>query len=442
MKLLKYILSAAVLLVLFSGCKPSVFKPSSVDKIYQIAPSAGVKVTVTVTGGTLSGASQQHFSYGNTTGAKALPAKPFTISSKNDYAQLLLEIKDKKHTNYIHVDLQLAESKHAKTPWQWMQVSQAGDNGSALALGKQNTNVIGVGVPTSTPPGPKPSRYQVLNDEVVYLVDYDKTTGNMLFRGNNPFKQGTTPTSRDQRVDFSGLHEAMKSHFEKQVTKASPSTTFPDKGDYVLVDVSVISNTSEGQQLQQEYQSFGGTAGQFPPSQALYPSAAPYTSNGYSSQLLWWQLQPNGEDGALDLVKKIDSLWKPKATSVDAKKKSKPKIFYIHCTSGHDRTDIAAVSYLMKRRGKALSEAYIRGTTVAKLPSAMKNNQIIPKADNLGTATLNPHKSRIFPISHSYNTTIEADCSAIYPNRSCNLTASDKSKAPAYVYNSYVWAND
>jgi hypothetical protein len=72
----------------------------------------------------------------------------------------------------------------------------------------------------------------------------------------------------------------------------------------------------------------------------------------------------------------------------------------------HDHKDIAAVTYLMKRRGMALSEAYIRETTVAKLPSAMKNNQIIPNADNLDTTTLNPHKSRIFPISHSYNTTI------------------------------------
>jgi hypothetical protein len=441
MKFFKYVLSATMLLVFFSGCNASVLKPVSVDKIYQIAPSSGVKVTVTVIGGTLSGGTKQSFSYGSITGTKTLPAKSFTVSSKNDYAQLLLEIKDKKYTNYVHVNLQLAESKHAKVPWQWMQESQIGDNGSALALGKQNTNVIGVGMPSSTPPGPKPSRYQVLNNEVVYLVDYDKTTGNMLFRGNNPFKQGVTPTSRGQRVDFAGLHDAMKNHFEKQVTKANPSITFPAKDDYVLVDVSVISNTSEGQQLQQEFQSFGGAVGQFPPSQELFP-AAPFTSNGYNSQLLWWQLQPNGEYGALNLAKKIDALWKPKSSIAETKKKPKTKIFYIHCTSGHDRTDIAAVTYLMERRGMALSEAYIRGTTVAKLPAAMKNKQIVPKADNLNTATLNLHKSRIFPISNSYDTTIEADCSAIHPDGSCSLTATDKSKTPAYVYDSYVWAHD
>jgi hypothetical protein len=130
MKFFKYVFSTTMLLVFFSGCNASVLKPVSVDKIYQIAPSSGVKVTVTVIGGTLSGGTKQSFSYGSITGTKTLPAKSFTVSSKNDYAQLLLEIKDKKYTNYVHVNLQLAESKHAKVPWQWMQESQIGDNGS------------------------------------------------------------------------------------------------------------------------------------------------------------------------------------------------------------------------------------------------------------------------------------------------------------------------
>lgn len=440
MKLLSLPFSLLAAVFLLAGCSPVVFKPPVTTKTYQLAPTAGVAVTVTVTGGSLVGESHQSFKYGTVGGSTAPAAKSFIVSSQNDYAQLLLEINDGTHKNYIHVDLQLAGPTGDKNPWQWMQVPQAGDNGSALALGKQYNNVLGVGKPTATPPGPKPSRYQVLNSEVVYLVDYDKTTGNMLFRGNNPFDQGSTPTSRDQRVDFAGLHEAMKLHFDKQVKSADSSASFPDKGDYVLVDVSVISNTSEGQQLQQEYESFGGTAGQFPPSQTLYPST-PYVSQGYNSQLLWWQLQPNGEDSALQLAEEIDSLWKTAGTQT-AKKASKPKIFYIHCTSGHDRTDIAAVTYLMKRRGQSLSEAYIRGTTVGKLPSAMKNNQIIPKADNLGTTTVNPYKSRIFPISESYNTTIEADCSSIYKNGPCSLTDNDKSKSPAYVYNTYTWAND
>ena len=387
-----------------------------------MAPAPGVKVTLTLFSGTLA-------SGGTTLTVGSLdttpqPAVNFTISNSNNYAEGLLTIQNSSLTNTCHVDFQLSG-----TSWCWKPHPQSGDNASALPTSPTN-NVLGVGNPTDNGNNGTASRYQVLNSNMVYLVDYNPTTGNMFFRGNLPFTSGSTPTATDQRVDFDRLHTIMNTRFQQQV---GGNTSFPTKGNYTLMDISVISMASEGEELFQEYQSFGGVSKDDIQAHTWFPTT-PYTSpDGYLAQMMWWQLEPNlTNTNANTLATQLSTLMNTPGTNG-------PNIYYMHCTSGHDRTALGAVSYFMAHRQMPISEAFVYGTTVTKLPASMKNTQIIPTVCNMGTTTVNTEKSRIMPIAEVYNNTMVDVCNDL-GGTNCTLSNDATCTTPnCFVYADFPW---
>lgn len=388
---------------------------------YVLAPAPGVQVTLTLFSGTLKDGGTA-VSAGSLDSGTTSPAVTFTIVNDNIYPEGLLTIKNSSLTNTCHIDFFL-DGRNAC----WQPHPLDNDNASALPS-SPNTNGIGVGNPTDNGGGTA-SRYQVLHADMVYLVDYNPTTGNMLFRGNLPFTAGVGPTTLDQVVDFDRLHTFMSTHYKT----ATGNDNFPTKSDYALMNVSLISKQSEGQELLQEFKSYGATSLDDVKAHTWFP-ATPYKNPaGYLSQVMWWQLEPNlTQTDADKLAKNLSDLMNTKADNG-------VNIYYCHCTSGHDRTALATVSFLMAHREMPLSEAFVYGTTVNKLSAGMKNAQIIPDADNMGTTTVNANKSRIMPIAAVYNNTLMDVCSDL-GGTNCTISSEASSVSPAYVYPDFPWA--
>ncbi len=223
----------------------------------------------------------------------------------------------------------------------------------------------------------------------VYLVDYNPKKSVMVFRGNTPLiptlapYPAPTPPTPAQMVDFSGLHSAFKAQFKLQV----PKGTFPKK--YNFVDISLI-NWDSSENFPMEAASFinpppllPSSAQPLPMSTWQYtlpiliakktpssiktpPSFIPnFPSDMKSIALYLWPINPGtvcpppppppapppppsseyvlpSDVNVVNTVNFADTL----ENLVDS---ATCTIFYVHCTSGRDRTGMATCAYLYSR---------------------------------------------------------------------------------------------
>lgn len=217
----------------------------------------------------------------------------------------------------------------------------------------------------------------------VWLVER-ADSGNILFRGNLPLSEGSTG---EQNIHFEELINLLKSKYQKQV---GGTAEFPDR--FIFVDFSLINGdlAAELPDLYQEYRSFGGLAALDGNPPFLKPGDA-YPSSGYfqinpmiKGQLVWEPIAglstrpksnstkqasqqimdeqipvyPSGQK-ARPLYAAVGHL-----SDVMAERADVPKIVYLHCMNGHDRTTEMAACYLLKTR-PSLDLAGVMKRTIA-----------------------------------------------------------------------------
>ncbi len=252
----------------------------------------------------------------------------------------------------------------------------------------------------------------------VYLVDYNPKSSVMVFRGNTPL---CAPTQQNQQpvVDFSSLDEAFKDQFSLQVPLAQG--TFPV--NYNLVIISLLNQDPEdtNDRFPDEQNSFNSppaVPSPFPATpRTTWPYVIPETSaapgitlpssmGGISLYL--WPINPSGTLISSQYVYPPSLLNSNKKGDVYAgdvaefglsltrlvSSASKNTIFYIHCTSGRDRTGMAAcvylyykyyITWLLTRKSQCLGHVNIPnqdiidaiiifGTTVRGDFSSVQNN--------------------------------------------------------------------
>ena len=272
----------------------------------------------------------------------------------------------------------------------WAAGEFPGDNCGILA--KDGKGIIKVGKPVVVHNKVSSSMFSPLEDEKISLVDYNKSTRNLLFRGTNPLTPG-----QNQRLDHQGLLHAFKDRF-KQV----PKEKFPDK--IVIVDISVLNNYSysEGPALYLEKQGFERNNNHsaedimpdhfYPPlTQIAYkfdnnnPNVTgrffsstvqpiPYKKFPYDGDVSKLQevmqsttdkMKYHGKIiRSAELPLLVEQIVQMMNTKYDI-----PHIFYVHCQLGRDRTSEVIVPYLMLQYRMSLAEAYVRGTTISSSES-------------------------------------------------------------------------
>jgi len=319
------------------------------------------------------------------------PVVTVQTTNANNYVHFLFTVKGQgnyNYTNYCHLFMDLSSpTPPSPSQVQWAVDPVSGDITSAFAQSSTNT-VIGIGQPSSGG-GNVPSLRAPLDPNIVYLVDYNASTGNMLFRGNLPFTPGMTQT-----VDFAGLN----SIFQKRFSQLLPGQQFP--ASYNLVVVSLIEAQGEG--LDVEAVAFGTTVQALSANQPSSPVANPggvtQIANG---QLLWASVLPLIPAPVIKIGQTLSTDMRTAGTNPKT-----PTIYYVHCANGHDRTFLAVSSYLFSAYPKISTDnLYMYGTTVASLDATVYSASCF--AINLidSTKTAVSGKSRIYPISADYTNT-------------------------------------
>jgi len=383
------------------------------------------------------------------------PSEDFTVYSKGEYVYALIE------TQYNPTDV----SPPTKPPtvinppsschiyfkpegsnWLWSTDAQTADNVSIFpsGQGERTKNEVNIQLPTSQNPASKPSTYPNLNSELVFLLDKNDI-GNMLFRGNEPLEPG----KHGQKIDFETLHTSLKSKYQRQTGMHD----FPEIGKYILRDIAFLGHNPDGEKpiLMHEISSFGATEiSQV--NQTWYPTKAVAISpTGMLGQVSNWNVEPTGS-GNIDLdvtmVKKLVE-WMGEQ-QLDSKGKKIPTIYYIHCSSGHDRTGMISSGYLMHQYNLALSEAYILGTTIHKLDMNYGGN-LITDCEDITSKAIDPDRSRCFVAgngtSSPYNDAIVDIYNSLNSVKTGKLSATAISGDPAisnsgttYVHSWYPWS--
>ena len=289
-----------------------------------------------------------------------------------------------------------------------------------------------------------------LQDDRTYLLD--KKSGNYLFRGAEPCIQSAGNTG-PWTFDYSGLVAGMQQRVQEQLCQ---SEKLPEK--FILIDVSLINNGSEGPMLMAEYEFFGGSGSNIT-SEAFQPTlkeAAQTINSNVTGRLLWWDIMPL-VDGAnssnlTGLVDELSSLMNADNTDANAT----PYVIYIHCASGQDRTGEVAISYLLKNRNMSSADAFVYGTTIYQPANAGVQKTRFPPHDDylVGAAwynlmLCNKNSSQCATLLAPYSspgpldscTSYEATCSDCSDITSC-YDFSDAGSTPgstAYP-NDYPWS--
>lgn len=344
--------------------------------------------------------------------------------------------------------------------WSITGESSQGDN-ETIFPHPGTTLTIEVGIPTQQNPQTPPSQQPVLDPNMVFLLD---VAGNsVFFRGNAPLG-AQAPANPNQYIDFPTFVTALNSSF----TKAT-GLTLPD-GGYEICVIALLSQDSESGILSPEVESFGGKIENL--SHAWYPapSSPAYsipTLNNISGRICQWNINPAGTpDGKyVAEAKKLAAAmndWIYSGIGGDNGINT-PRIFYIHCASGHDRTGMMCASYLAQKKvlfnryqngeyftNDDLTETYIMGTTLNKIP--YQGGQYAQNCYDLNKSTqLDPSRSRCFLISGSYDQTVcwVADVLTNNPSNTFSLSQDAISGDPihkypngnAYVEDYYAWTH-
>jgi hypothetical protein len=410
---------------------------------YNLAPQAGTAVTLTLLSGSFNangsftpGSNLPSITVGSVGGGGA--SLPFTIYNDSEYAEGFVTITyasaagSPNPTAECHLDFFLSGS----IPY-WSVDANGYLNDDTSIIGSYSNQTPGnlpVVQPTGAlPPGPS-SLYQVLDENMVFLVDLvdlpDKNV-NMLFRGNVPF---AAPTVADgpQQVDFANLHNYMKVRYEAQTGKLD----FPAIKNYILRVVCLQSSASEGDSILMELKSFGGDSlGQLLPAGKYYPNIY-MLPDVPRQQMCNFDLEPGDVNFDFNSAQSLRN-WMNTSETL-------PCIYYIHCASGHDRTGMMAAAYLiMNKQNLNLQQAFICGTTVAKLPPGMSGNQLhvdCNDIDGINEGNIDPNRSRITLIATVYNQTVLDIYNQFNSsNPPITLPAIAIQTDPAYVYSEYPW---
>ncbi|WP_268121660.1 hypothetical protein [Roseivirga pacifica] len=427
--------------------------PQPEQGTYLLSPGAGIKVTFTPSPNAyleVNGSKVASISVG-TVGSSTGAAEQFTMHNLGKYAEanIVVEYGDAKKPSkaYCHMDFFLSGSTSS-----WSRDNNGLPNNCDTVIPASSTPEsngndfinIPVVAPTGGVPSGVPSKHQFLNKDMVFMVD--QAGSNLLFRGNSPLAPAKVANG-PQPIDFDTLHAYMEDRYD---TQTGTTGKFPKKGDYVLVDVCLLSPNSEAGSITQEVESFldakgkPGTMADLA-DRAFFPTT-PQTvsgSSGILGQMCNWVIQPDASRGSTDDAydqKSSKLLYDYMNTAND-----KPYVYYIHCASGHDRTGIVASTYLMRQYSSfGLSEAFIYGTTIAKLPAGIGGgkDQLQPDCNDISTGKEDPNRSRCLLIATVYNETVQN----IY-NTLNNLTGSSAkslstqalAKDPANVYDNYPW---
>jgi|GEM_PF-5950482 len=318
----------------------------------------------------------QTFTYGEKGKDQPKPQK-FTVHSDGQYVLTMVKTQYENLTggatspSYCHLYF-----KPEGANWLWSTDVQASDNSTIFAAkqGEHTNNSIVIQVPTEANPPGLPSGLPSLNSSIVFLLDKN-TNGNLLFRGNVPLNDQMT----GQSVDFTNLHQVLKEKYEFQTGLSD----FPAIGTYILRDIAFLDPdpAGEGNILMAEIASFGATATS-QVNQTWYPETASLPlSGGMLGQVANWDVEPTGGSPAhtnlnldVEVVKNLSD-WMNTPLQ-NAAGNTIQTVYYIHCSSGHDRTGMIAAGYLMYNYQMDLSDAYILGTTINKLTVPMGGNLI------------------------------------------------------------------
>ena len=287
------------------------------------------------------------------------------------------------------------------------------------------TATVEVQIPTKANSNVKPSPQPVLDPEMVFLLD--KTDDALFFRGNAPLG-AKTKDNPNQNIDFTTFQTALSAAY-----KIATGATMPTE-NYELFVIALLS-PGENAILIPEIESFGGSASSL--SEKWYPAG----ENGYpipglkkvTGRMCQWNLNPAGtSDGkyvkmAQSLATKLNE-WvytdpiKPEICATESTMTKSPtikRIFYIHCSSGHDRTGLMACSYLNQKKivfsqyankttfgDEDLTASYIMGTTLNKIKYtgghyAKNCYDVNDKTQESAT------RSRCFLISTAYDKTVQ-----------------------------------
>ena len=350
--------------------------------------------------------------------------------------------------------------------WSITGVETQGDNLSIFPSSQPGASeTVEITVPTKQNPNTHPSPQPVLDPNMVFLLDI---AGNSLvFRGNSPLGEKTSENPQ-QNIDFPKFIAALDSAFHK-----ATGLHLPADGGYEICIIALLSQTGEDDILIPEIASFGGTKEQL--SQSWYPSVSniPYpipALTNVTGRMCQWNVNPAGTKNG-NYVNMVSQLatemnnWIYKGLGGIESDISKPRIFYIHCASGHDRTGMMCTSYLTQKKilfkdfksgdvfsNQDLTETFIMGTTLNKIP--YRNGQYAPDCYDIHKPNQkNPNKSRCFLISGAYNQTVAwaADKLSGNPESSLSLSADALSGDPlikkyahshAYVETDYPWTDE
>lgn len=338
--------------------------------------------------------------------------------------------------------------------WLWKVITyMQGDNDSIVANGPgpSTSNSIQFQMPTAANPTAPPSEFQALDPSVVFLLDWNRGNGNMLFRGNEPL----APVTSNQLIDFQTLHQVLLTRYEQQTGRSD----FPSIGSYVLRELAFLG-PDEKPTLDRLLLSYGGTPGQgqldnqawYPPTATPLPHPAPA---GMLAQLSNWNVEPSADaPGQSHPVLDLDVQCAQQLATWMNQQDDQPHIYYIHCASGHERTGMESAGYFMAQYQLAASEAFILGTTI-RYVSGTPGANIVQPCDFVGTSTRSNSRARCFPAGNpagqvGYNQTVidmynamnkvsNGALSKIAISGDVGTGQQGTPPNPAYVYPCYPW---
>ncbi len=349
---------------------------------------------------------------------------------------------------YVNVNFYLSKSGTTDEPATvWSKADgQHKFNDSIVNHHPSAPKYIGVAMPVGASSGIA-AKYAPLREAMVFLVDKNRNgSKNMLFRGNCPL---AAPTVSDgpQSVSFDNVHEYMKSQYENQTGK----TNFPKKGDYIFSDICLQNPTSEGGSILSELQSFGDTSAKMSDldRNVWYPTSGPASVDGHLVQMSLWSIQNNKDAYSLNtLLANNLSDWMNKSDTT-------PRIYYIHCASGVDRTGLSASTYFATNHTSlTLLESFIYGTTVNKQPGDSAGGKQVDCQDlNVITAQTDPDRSRYLPGGSAPNDSYDAAVVDVWNNvrkpatkvtdlpSNSGIVSDLPDSNTCYVYDNYPWAD-
>ena len=183
-----------------------------------------------------------------------------------------------------------------------------------------------------------------LNPNVVRLVQGDLSSGNLLFRGNMPVKEGV--------FQYDDLVQSMR-NAAQAAGRALPA-------QFRIIDISLVNELTPGEKndlaVEKAYWSSHPAQGQL----INHPIYGSLTSPHDYPTDVRMRLERKPSLGHLgDLIEKIHTLLTTRSAD------GVPVLLYVHCEAGKDRTGEAIAAYSMKYMGVPYKAALVDADTIA-----------------------------------------------------------------------------